>query len=192
MNVLSSSASDATNATDAASDARHSGLDASNSTSSSLLPNSTSSSLMRRLAEQGEDAGGMLRRRGRMLAGSSGRIETDVIGRHVSVRIQKHVGSLNFMTLVGDHPPMKLVPPYRVMQYADLEDEAVFCSLDPGQAYWLAFSGGTSCAVYDLLVEELAANDTRCANGDARLESNGELSGGSQQLPLEHFMYGSA
>ena len=73
VNVLSSSATDVTNATDA-TDARHSGRYASNSTNSSLMADSPDSSLIRRLAEQGKDAGGMLRRRGRMLAGSPGHV----------------------------------------------------------------------------------------------------------------------
>ena len=129
---------------------------------------------------------------GRRLAAVSDRVDKVLAGRNVQLRIVKHIGSMNFMTLVGDHPPMRLIPPYRVMQYTDREDEAIFCNLNPAQQYWMAFVGGSSCAVYDLTVFELPANEARCANGDARLESNGELIGGSEQLPLEHFMYGSA
>ena len=113
-------------------------------------------------------------------------------GKNVELRLKKHTGDFSFLTLHADHPPTRLMPPWRTMTASAKRDSAIFCRLHRGNIYWLALVGGSHCSAYDLEVVELAANDTRCESGDYQLEPNeAAVSSASVELELERMEYGS-
>ena len=60
----------------------------------------------------------------------------------------KFVG--DFYGMVSDHPPFKLMAPYK---YARLEDNQMvieFCDVKAESEVWVGLYGGTTCAVYDM------------------------------------------
>ena len=127
----------------------------------------------------------------RALAASSGEAAVMQPGDHVKFTFSKHAGDFYFMTLIGDHPPSRKQPPSRHLNANEEVDFGIFCNVQPGNRYWIALLGGTHCAMYDLFVHKLAANDTRCATGEYSLVPNELDSSGLTEALKEVPMYGS-
>ena len=54
--------------------------------------------------------------------------------------------------MVSDHPPFKLMAPYKYARPDDHELVLEFCDVSPGEEVWVGLYGGVECAVYDMNV----------------------------------------
>ena len=98
-------------------------------------------------------------------------LSPSLAGENLMIKVKKFVGSLFFMATEGLNAPRQLLPPYRVMKEEDGTDSVAFCNLQPlddlgWNLYWLAIVGGDECAVYEVTLMQLPADDLRCANGE--------------------------